>query len=123
MKPNNVSYSKILPIATDTPRQSDPDITGYRLIDVEILSQTLKALSCPECKCEHFMLHERFAEKGVSSALYMKCEVCDYEKEFNTSKTYSSKQTYDINSRMIYAMRSIGRGYSVIEKFATYRRQ
>ena len=64
VKPNNVSYSNVLPIATDTPRQSDPEITGYRLIDVEILSQALKALCCPECQCEqHVTLRERFAEK------------------------------------------------------------
>ena len=57
-------------------------------------------------------------KKGFASVLYIKCEVCDYEKEFNTSRTYSSKQAYDVNSRMIYAMRSIGRSYSAIEKFA-----
>ena len=59
-----MSLTQVLPIATDTPRQSDPEITGYRLIDVEILSQALKALCCPECQCEqHVTLRERFAEK------------------------------------------------------------
>ena len=52
--------------------------------------------------------------------LYIKCGV-----EYVTMKrnsihqgTYSSKQAYDVNFRMIYAMRSIGRSYSAIEKFA-----
>ena len=119
VKSMNVSQTKIKNIVTDTPKQSDKEISGYRIIDVELLSQVIKVLSCPECKNDELALHENFSEKqGFASLLYIHC-TCGYKKEFRTSRTYSCKQSFDVNTRLIYSMRSIGQGYASIEKFTT----
>ena len=62
------------------------------------------------------MLHENFSKKkGFASLLLIKCE-CGFEKEFYSSQPAIAK-THDINRRIIYTMRSIGQGYSSIQKF------
>ena len=110
------SSSKIQHISTNTPKQSDPKITGYRFVDVEILSDMITFLCCPNCKSSGLMLHENFSKKkGFASLLLIKCE-CGFEKEFYSSQPASAK-THDINRRIIYTMRSIGQGYSSIQKF------
>ena len=50
VKSMNVSPNKIQKLVTETPKQSDPKITGYRLIDVEIMAQVIETLLCPKCK-------------------------------------------------------------------------
>jgi len=54
-----VSQNKIQDIMTDTPKQSDLTITGYRVMDVEILSSIISELYCPICKEEKLQLHEK----------------------------------------------------------------
>ena len=52
------SSSKIQYISTNTPKQSDPKITGYRFVDVE------------KCKSSGLILHENFSKKkGFASLL------------------------------------------------------
>ena len=50
MKFLTVSGSKVEHIPTNTPKHSDPMITGYRFIDVEMLSDVITFLCCPDCK-------------------------------------------------------------------------
>ena len=57
------SSSKIQDILTDTPKQSDKSITGYRFIDIEILTCVVAMLSCPECQTCTLNLHENFSKK------------------------------------------------------------
>ena len=110
------SSSKIQHTSANTPKQSDPKITGYRFVDVEISSDMISFLCCPNCKGSGLMLHENFSKKkGFASLLLIKCE-CGFEKEFYSSQPASAK-THDINRRIIYTMRSIGQGYSLIQKF------
>ena len=87
-----VSEAKVVDIVTNTPKQSDIKITGYRLIDVEILSELMGVLCCPECKTCGLKLHENFAaKKGFASNLQLKCE-CGFQKQFYTSKTCKQKR-------------------------------
>lgn len=114
-----VSQKKIQDIATDTPKQSDSKITGNRIIDVEILSDIFHELNCPSCNAGKLRLHEKLNEKkGLASLLVLNCsnDQCDYEKDFYTSKHCRGK-FFDVNTRIVYAMRSIGQGYASIEKF------
>ena len=75
-----VSGSKVEHISTDTPKHSDPIITGYRFIDVEILSDIITILCCPECKSSGLTLHENFNQKkGFASLLLLKCK-CGFVK-------------------------------------------
>ena len=112
-----VTQKKVEDIITNTPKQSDLNITGYRLLDVEILSSVFAELPCPECKVNDLKIHEKMVDKkGLASLLFIKCSGrCGYEKEFRTSK--QSGKFFDVNTRLVYAMRAIGQGYSSIEKF------
>lgn len=113
-----ISQSKVQNIMTNTPKQTDKNITGYRLIDVEILSEAFGELYCPQCKVHHLILHEKLNQKkGLASLLYLNCNSCGYERQFMTSKQCG--KFFDINTRIIYAMRSIGQGHCSVEKFTS----
>ena len=55
-------------------------------------------------------------KQGLASLLYVKCSKCLYVNEFYTSE--KTKMSFDINNRMVYTMRTMGHGYSGVEKFA-----
>ena len=79
------SPSKILDIGSE----SHPYIlSGYRLIDVNILDGIINCLTCPECyEVEAFHLNETNAKKkGLARLMYLKCNSCSHVKEFYTSK-------------------------------------
>ena len=115
----SASSSKLERIDTNTPKQSDINITGYRFIDVEILTDVFALLCCPECKTNSSLkLHENFMmKKGLASMLELKCNKCGYKSKFYTSK--QCDRSFDINRRIVYSMRSCGQGHSSIQKFTT----
>ena len=79
------SSSKILGIGSE----SHPDIlSGYRLMDVNILGGIFYCLTCPECyEVETLHLNDTNAKKkGPARLMYLKCNSCTYVKEFYTSK-------------------------------------
>ena len=62
------------------------------------------------------MLGDHICRKqGLSSLLVLKCTNCKFIEEFHTSKTCG--RGFDINSRIVYTMRTLGHGYAGIEKF------
>ena len=71
------------PSKVSAPTQKS-DITGYRLVDMEILSTILSTLSCPFCKQATIKLSENTSRKmGLASSLKVKCTSCDeYCEEF-----------------------------------------
>ena len=114
---STASSSKVQAIVTDSPKHSDVNITGYRIVDMDLLTPVIALLCCPECQTTSSLrLHESFKEKmGFASLLTISCQICTFKHEF-----YSSKQhlkSFDINRRVVYAMRNIGQGYSSIVKF------
>jgi len=115
-----VSSSKVKEVVTDTPKETDHSITGYRIIDMEILSKVFAELRCPRCNADGLKLHEIFSKKaGFASCLVVKCS-CEfkYNREFFTSP--GCQKTYDINYRVIYTMRTIGQKYASLEKFTSF---
>ena len=109
------SSSKVQLFPTDTPKQTQP-ITGYRIIDIELLSFVFSLLHCPKCSGNTVELHGKFSKKkGFASYLCIECKSCDYSYKFYTSRI--ADKTFDINRRMIYSMRTIGQGYSALEQF------
>ena len=77
--------SKILDIGSE----SHPDIlSGYRLMDVNILHGIFNCLTCAECyEVETLHLNDTNAKKkGLARLMYLKCNSCTYVKEFYTSK-------------------------------------
>ena len=106
------------PIISETPREKH-NVSGYRIVDMEILASVFADLLCPNWDTASLVLCDRVsARKGLSSLLYLKCQTrfCLYVKEFSTS-TSNVDRSYDVNKRMIYTMRTLGQGHSGIEKF------
>ena len=95
--------------ASLTPANKE-QITGYRLVDMEILAFIFSELGCPECcKC--------LKEKGLASYLSLTRKNCGHSKEFYTS--VSNDNSFDINVRTAYSMRACGQGYVGLEKLKT----
>ena len=113
--PPSVSHSKLQSSAIDIDGNAEYEITGNRIIDMDILSTVIKNLICPECKQNNVSLREILKKKkGLASYLIISC-ICGYEKPFYTSKQVG--KSFDINKRAIYSMRSCGQGYAGLEKF------
>ena len=76
-----VSSSKIKDVPTDTPKQIDPNITRYRFVNVEILTDIMRMVCCPDCKESGLLHHENFKKKkGFASLLLIKCLQCGFKK-------------------------------------------
>ena len=118
-----VSHSKVQDIVSGTPKSID-SINGYRLIDVHILDSVISAFKCPGCTEQLLTLKERLEKKkGLASSLEIICSRCGYNDKFYTSRTlpYEGKggKSFDVNARIIYAMRACGQGHAGVEKFTT----
>jgi hypothetical protein len=90
--------------------------TGYRFMDLSILSGIFKALPCRECKQFTLALSENFQKrKGCASNLELHCQVCSWKQDFYTSAKISC--FFEVNRRLVYAMRSVGCGGAAAERF------
>ena len=113
---SSISSQKLEHFEALTPKKGDY-ITGYRIIDTEILANVFEAMNCPSCSKPGIKLSEHIDKrKGLASLLFVSC-TCGYQYEFRTSAVYD--HSYDVNKRMVYAMRNCGQGYSGIEKFTS----
>ena len=65
--------------------------SGYRVMDLEILSGVIRGLKCPNSNtgCDGELL------KGLAYELAIECQ-CGYSSQFYTSQS-SSRQSFDIN--------------------------
>ena len=91
-------------------------ISGYRLIDMELLSSMFSGLLCPECyACTLTLSDVPSKKKGLASLLTIKCSSCGHSVESYTSKISTKDKTFDINYRAVYAMRECGQGHSSLD--------
>ena len=90
--------------------------TGFRFMDLDVLGSVFQLFACPDC-CEKGMnLYEIPKKKmGCASCLQLQCSTCGWIHDFYTST--NSSTTYDINIRLVYAMRCIGQSYAGARKF------
>ena len=114
---DSISHAKVLNIDSSTPlkQKGKVKVSGYRFMDVEILSVVFESLCCPDCKTSRLTLKENIIQKKGLAILFQVTCKCGYKKEFYNSK-YCGK-AYDVNRRIIYTMRSCGHGYRGVEKF------
>ena len=93
---------------------------GFRLIDIELLNNVLLTFCiCSSCKSGHIELFDLLKRKqGYASCLVLRCAKCKTEKEFYSSKRPSGKGRFEINTRMVVAMRRIGRGREAMNKLS-----
>ena len=115
-----LNCSNLENVKTNTPKTTDRQADGYRIIDVGILPEFISSsMTCPECSQYRVILHENFSKKqGLCSFLFIQCASCGYEKKFRSSAP--AGKSFDINRRMIYTIRNLGQGYSCIKKFTTF---
>ena len=75
---SSISLRKVENIESVTPNDKH-DISGYRLIDAEVLSKVFSMLSCPECKQQTIKLGDHVSRKqGLASLLFLKCDTCEF---------------------------------------------
>lgn len=126
------SSSKIQDIGSYSNQIEDQSTTtGYRLFDMEILTSLICSLACPECSETMLDFVEQYdMKKGLASYVSIVCKCCNYSRNSYTSKTFfptfqKNKQnkssrgmkSFEVNMRMVYAMRNNGTDYSGVEKF------
>ena len=96
----------------------DSSITGYRLVDMEILSSVFSSLRCTDCGSFSLTLTEnQFKRSGCASCLRLFCENCGWRSEFHSSKKQT--QSFEVNRRLVYTMRSLAKGHGGAKKFCT----
>ena len=70
-----------------SPRK-DKRVSGYRLRDLNILSQIFNVLLCPTCECDPLSLEiqiESNKKHRLSNLSFLKCYKCEYRNNFFTS--------------------------------------
>lgn len=107
------------------------ELSGNRIIDIKCLLTVFASLCCPVCFNGDLVLSEdsRF---GLCSNFAVKCQKCPFVKGFASSEKV--KNANKVNTFVVYALRTIGKGFSGGRRFfsmldlpffskATFRRQ
>ena len=116
----SASSQKINVAKSPNATKESPHATGYRFIDIEILSEVFQQVVCKECGESSSLVLEdkKFERKGCASHLRLRCEECGWVFSFYSSKKV--KKSFDVNKRLVYAMRSIGKGHASMKRFCTH---
>ena len=73
-------------------------VSGFRLIDLEILASVCEQLPCKDCfEPTVTLVEEIFKRKGCASALRLVCSSCGWSSNFNSSKQVS--RFYEVKSK------------------------
>ena len=92
------------------------NLTGYRLVDMEILANVFSLICCQECGEQNIQLSEiSFRRHGCASCLRLLCLSCGWNHCFYSSKKIS--RFYEVNRRLVYGMRTIGQGEASAKRF------
>lgn len=93
--------------------------TGFRIIDLECLSNALALCNLQMCCKEGVTIQDEDESLGWCSKLSFVCLGCGSKKDFRTSKVIpeSAGVTYEVNRRAVYAASEIGVGREAIEDF------
>ena len=103
-------------ISTEHKESIKKCVSGFRLFDMEILKDIFELLPCSNCqKCCLEFLEDNDNRMGCASYFNLRCSSCKWEKKLYTSK--QNKNFYEVNRRMVYAMRSIGCGHAGAKRF------
>lgn len=92
---------------------------GYRVINIDtLISELSNYMVCTHCKSKA-VLKERILF-GLVSEFYVECSSCSTLSTFKSSPVLkSSNHDYEVNVRIIYAMRTLGLGLYGIKNFCT----
>lgn len=108
VKKDSSNFLKLNSSSLQDKPEDNSDISGYRLIDVKLLEKLI--LSCSVfnvCKQGSLKLEEQ-SFRGLASTLKLTCLLREKSSQEATSRMLSSN-TFDVNMRFIYGMRSTGK--------------
>ena len=97
-----------------------PDITSYRLINIDLLSKAMGDVH--KCKAGHLTLKEDEAARyGLMSLLYVECSTCGKRTLLPTSSNICNGRgkSFDVNRRAVYCVLQLGIGFSGLETFCS----
>jgi hypothetical protein len=120
---NSASFGKLQQLINErsnrkTLDNSDKSITGFRFCDMGLIADVFCLLKCPECDCVGLSLEEDdVSRKGCASKLRLCCQNCSWKHLFWTSKR--AEKSFEVNKRLIYGMRRIGKGHAGASKFCS----
>lgn len=102
----------------ETSPSSGPTITGFRFFDMEVLCDVLSMLGCHQCgELDLLFMEDEINRKGCASSLRLLCENCGWKYSFYTSKQQG--KSFEVNRRLVYGMRTLGKGRTGAQKFCT----
>ena len=91
-------------------------IPKYANIKNKDLSDAISVLSCPTCfQTTLAIIENKSKKRELACELSIFCSKCKYQNNFYTSKLVNKKGSFDINTRTIYTMRTLGIGHSGIQ--------
>ena len=98
------------------PNKEKEKASGVRFIDAGILSEIFHTLPYKNCRqCHLELLEDPTKGKGCVSCLILHCSSCGWENEFYTSRRIGC--FFDVNRTFICAMRSVGCGSLLGQRF------
>ncbi|GFQ68642.1 uncharacterized protein TNCT_400171 [Trichonephila clavata] len=91
---------------------------GYRLINIDsLLSELSQYVTCPNCNTKA-VLKEKILY-GLVPEFYVEWYSCSTLSTFKSSPVIASGKDYEVNTRITYAMRTVGQGFFGIKHFCT----
>lgn len=92
----------------------------YLVLDIDILCNQLKSfVVCKNCGVGNVTLKEDLDKRmGCASQLLFLCDNCGVNQGFMSSDKTNTGQ-YDINMRLVYALRSVGKGHDDAKMICT----
>ncbi|GFY04652.1 uncharacterized protein TNCV_419081 [Trichonephila clavipes] len=85
-------------------------LTGNRIIDMEVLFKFVFATLLPKMFRRRYPAFED-STYGLCSNFVIRCKHCDFYSGFSSSK--KTLNCPEVNTRFVYGMRQIGKGFSV----------
>ena len=83
-----------------------------------VLSSVFSQLRCGECGDFSLLFTEdNLKRKVCASTCRLLCEQCGWKHSFCTTKKQG--KSFEINRRLVYGMRTLGKGYAGARKFCT----
>jgi hypothetical protein len=91
----------------------------YCIVDIKVLESLLQtATVCKKCKKNSVALNMKMLA-GLACNIEVSCKHCNIISETNNSKCVTDEHNsfYDVNVRLVYGMRSIGKGKAAADMF------
>ncbi|GFW19817.1 uncharacterized protein TNCV_3561201 [Trichonephila clavipes] len=102
------SCSKLGKESFSTAEEMPGPVFGNRIVDLELIVKAFSQLCCPKCFAEKVELFED-SRYGLCSHFTLKCKCCDFFCICFIKKVVNAPV---INTRLVYGMRQIGKGFA-----------